>query len=142
VLPTKEGRPSQLDTSPDVLELDVARAGPSTLADVLATVLAAEMGEPYGITIVVLRQSRQPVGRGGSGEPAWSTLTAREAAIAALVGQGLTNRQIGSRLYISPHTVNYHLRQIFRKLSIDSRVLLANRAQVELAGPDDEPVRL
>ena len=54
----------------------------------------------------------------------WNLLSAREREIADLVGQALTNRQIATRAAISPHTVNYHLRQIFQKLSIGSRVEL------------------
>ncbi|URN13519.1 helix-turn-helix transcriptional regulator [Streptomyces radiopugnans] len=37
---------------------------------------------------------------------------------------GLTNRQIARELELSPHTVNYHLRNVFRKLSITTRVKL------------------
>jgi len=55
----------------------------------------------------------------------WETLTPRERSVAVLAGQALTNQQIAHRLLISTHTVNYHLRQIFRKMSIDSRVRLA-----------------
>jgi DNA-binding CsgD family transcriptional regulator len=55
----------------------------------------------------------------------WGALTKQERAVAGLAGQGLTNQQIAMRLYISPHTVNYHLRQIYRKLDIRSRVHLA-----------------
>ena len=55
----------------------------------------------------------------------WGGLTKQEKAVAGLAGQGLTNQQIAMRLYISPHTVNYHLRQIYRKLDIRSRVHLA-----------------
>jgi DNA-binding CsgD family transcriptional regulator len=51
-------------------------------------------------------------------------LTEAECATAQLAAQGLNNRQIGSRLYISRHTVAFHLRQIFRKLQIGSRVEL------------------
>lgn len=57
----------------------------------------------------------------------WSSLTEIERTIAGLVGQGLTNRQVSGRVYRSPHTVNYHLRRIFRKLNIRSRVELARR---------------
>jgi DNA-binding CsgD family transcriptional regulator len=46
--------------------------------------------------------------------------------IAELVGQALTNQQIAGRLDRSPHTVNFHLRQIFRKLGIASRVELVS----------------
>ncbi|GAB3174234.1 FAD-dependent oxidoreductase [Myceligenerans halotolerans] len=52
-------------------------------------------------------------------------LTDRERAIARLVRRGLTNREIGSRVFLSPHTVNYHLRQMFRKLDVGSRTELA-----------------
>lgn len=55
----------------------------------------------------------------------WSLLTERERKIAGLVGQALTNRQIASSLGRSPHTVNYHLRLIYQKLAITSRVELA-----------------
>ena len=55
----------------------------------------------------------------------WGLLTPREQEIADLTGQALTNRQIASRVALSPHTVNYHLRQIFQKLAITSRVELA-----------------
>ena len=55
-------------------------------------------------------------------------LTEQERRIAGLVGSGLTNQQVARRLYLSPHTVNYHLRTIFRKLGIGSRVELARFA--------------
>ena len=54
----------------------------------------------------------------------WASLTDAERATAQLAAQGLNNRQIGGRLYISRHTVAFHLRQIFRKLQISSRVQL------------------
>lgn len=57
--------------------------------------------------------------------PGWDALTEAERAIAHLVGDGLTNRQIARRVSLSPHTVNYHLRVIFRKLDINSRVEVA-----------------
>lgn len=56
-------------------------------------------------------------------------LTARERAIAKMVSAGLTNRQIAAQVYLSPHTVNYHLRRIFRKLDVASRVELAMLAK-------------
>jgi DNA-binding CsgD family transcriptional regulator len=55
----------------------------------------------------------------------WHSLTDTEHAVACLVAEGLNNKQIAVRMYISRHTVAYHLRQIFRKLSITSRVELA-----------------
>ena len=55
----------------------------------------------------------------------WDSLTETEQAVAALVADGLNNKQVGARMYISSHTVAHHLRQAFRKLSIASRVELA-----------------
>jgi DNA-binding CsgD family transcriptional regulator len=55
----------------------------------------------------------------------WSDLTDSERTVAELVGSGLSNRDAGRRLFISRHTVDYHLRRVYRKLGITSRVELA-----------------
>jgi DNA-binding CsgD family transcriptional regulator len=55
-------------------------------------------------------------------------LTAQEAQIAALVREGLSNPEIGARLFISPRTVEWHLGNIFSKLSISSRRQLSRRS--------------
>ena len=50
-----------------------------------------------------------------------SALTAQEAHIARLAAEGMTNPEIGSALYVSPRTVEWHLRKIFTKLGVSTR---------------------
>ena len=64
-------------------------------------------------------------------------LTPQEAHIARLAGDGLTNPEIGSRLFLSPRTVEWHLRKIFTKLGIGSRHEL-HTALAQL-GQDSQP---
>nr|WP_225955214.1 LuxR C-terminal-related transcriptional regulator [Kibdelosporangium phytohabitans] len=65
------------------------------------------------------KQTKRPV-------TGWDSLTDTERKVATLVAKGLTNRQAAGHLFVSPHTVGYHLRQIFRKLEIGSRIELTN----------------
>ncbi|MFI7535330.1 AAA family ATPase [Streptosporangium sp. NPDC049376] len=64
----------------------------------------------------------------------WDSLTGTELAVCGLVAEGLTNRQAAEQMFISEHTVAFHLRQIFRKLDIHSRVELT-RLTLGRGGP-------
>src|SRR6202034_3439448 len=64
----------------------------------------------------------------------WDSLTDTERRVADLVAEGLSNRQVASRVFLSTHTVAFHLRHIFWKLGITSRVQLARIAAEHDAG--------
>ena len=68
-------------------------------------------------------------------------LTPRESQIAGLVRGGLTNTEIGRRLYLSPRTVEYHLAKIFTKLSITSRSQLGDVLASDQKDPSRDPAR-
>jgi DNA-binding NarL/FixJ family response regulator len=52
-------------------------------------------------------------------------LSGQEWRIAELVVQGMTNREVGSALFLSPKTIEHHLSSIYRKLGVRSRTQLA-----------------
>jgi len=58
----------------------------------------------------------------------WDSLTDSERQIVDLVAQGLSNQEAASQMFLSRHTVSFHLRSIFRKLDVSSRVQLARVA--------------
>ena len=60
--------------------------------------------------------------------PAGSALSAREIEIVELVAKGLTNREIGERLYISEATVKTHMLHVFSKLGVDDRAHAVSEA--------------
>jgi DNA-binding CsgD family transcriptional regulator len=75
-----------------------------------------------------LVSARRP-GRG------WAAMTDSELAVARLVAQGLSNREVAERLFVSPHTVNSHLRHVFTKLGVNSRAELTRLAGLHDSNP-------
>jgi len=74
----------------------------------------------------------EPVQAAAAGQAAAAPLGKREAEVARLVADGLTNKQIGARLFISERTVDSHVRSILNKLGFSSRAQIA----AWIAAPD------
>ncbi|WP_432929743.1 LuxR C-terminal-related transcriptional regulator [Microbispora sp. CA-135349] len=91
---------------------------------------ALETFERYGARLwseharAELRAAGESVRPSGSRSEAGRLLTAQQFQIATLVAEGATNREVAARLFISPRTVEHHLRNIFAKLGVRSRVEL------------------
>jgi DNA-binding CsgD family transcriptional regulator len=67
-------------------------------------------------------------------EKGLAALTESELAVVRIVAEGLTNREAAEHLFVSPHTVNSHLRHAFTKLGVNSRVELARLLAVDNPG--------
>ena len=67
-------------------------------------------------------------------------LTPRELQVALVLADGHTLREAAAKLFLSPKTVDYHLRHVYRKLAIDSRAALA-RALAEIPGAPPDAKR-
>jgi DNA-binding CsgD family transcriptional regulator len=84
------------------------------------------MFEAMDMAAFAARTEREPRAVGGTVRKRTTAaghedLTAQEAQIARLARDGLSNPEIGTRLFIGAHTVQYHLRKVFTKLGITSR---------------------
>ncbi|HEX4717890.1 MAG TPA: LuxR C-terminal-related transcriptional regulator, partial [Thermoleophilaceae bacterium] len=86
---------------------------------------AHDLFSQFGMEAFAERARRELVATGESARKrtveTLGDLTAQEAQIARLAGDGLSNQEIGARLFISPRTVQYHLHKVFGKLDITSR---------------------
>ena len=105
--PTPGRRPARCCSRPSTPSPTSAPGrGPTTAADELAAT-----------GVQVSRPGASPV----------SQLTPRELQIAVLLAEGRTTREAASALFLSPKTVEYHLRHVYTKFGIDSRAELAAR---------------
>ena len=96
-------------------------------ADALRTVAHGRPVLPASATGAVLEEFRRQATRTTTPAPA-PVLSDRELEVLGLLGQGKSNRQIGSELYISENTVKNHVRNILAKLEVSSRVEAVSRA--------------
>jgi len=65
---------------------------------------------------------------GREGRPPYETLTARELEVLRLLAQGLRNKEIAARLYVSERTVSFHLANIYQKLAVSGRTEALRKA--------------
>ncbi|MFD7293691.1 response regulator [Streptomyces sp. NPDC059897] len=104
----------------------------SDLVSAVRTVAAGESMLDPATTARLMRSLRGP-GQGGAAEPDPAgapvaegvELTERERDILALVGEGLTNRQIGARLFLSEKTVKNNISRLLAKLGVERRIQAA-----------------
>jgi DNA-binding CsgD family transcriptional regulator len=76
-------------------------------------------------------------GRGERKRPSsgWGSLTPTELDVVRLVAEGIPNKDIATRLFVSPRTVQSHLRHVYNKLGLTSRVQLAQEAARQMPSP-------
>jgi len=76
-------------------------------------------------------------GRGERKRPStgWDSLTPTEVDVVRLVAEGIPNKDIATRLFVSPRTVQSHLRHVYNKLGLTSRVQLAQEASRQMTAP-------
>lgn len=100
---------------------------------------ALEMFHRLGASMWADRARNELRAAGESEQPAraqaLAKLTPQEQRIAAAVGEGATNREIAGQLFLSPRTVDYHLRKIFQKAGISSRAELIRLTLTEHMDP-------
>jgi two-component system, NarL family, nitrate/nitrite response regulator NarL len=123
------------------LVMSAAADGHSVIPkDVAPEVLVQSLRQiAEGQRLLPLLSSEQAISRGQSAITgnALTTLTDRERQIMRLVSEGLSNKEIGRRLNIADGTIKVHLHNIFQKLEISNRTVLAALAisQNDRAGP-------
>ncbi len=113
--------------------------GPEVL-DLLAGLLAEERRAPLDLSIAYIEAILAAGGREPAADPVAPTsaepLSKRELDVLAMLAAGLSNAEIGERLFVSQHTVKWHLQHVYEKLGVKSRTraVLAARERRLLPG--------
>jgi DNA-binding CsgD family transcriptional regulator len=117
-----------------------ARAHLSVALDRFEQLAARPWATRAGNELRATGQRRMPATRLKGDPAADSALTAQQRQIAELAAEGLSNKQIGERLFLSSRTVGYHLHQVFPKLGVTSRAALRDALPAPpAANPADPP---
>jgi DNA-binding NarL/FixJ family response regulator len=122
-----ERAPNPFDRARTLLALGVTQRGAKqkrdareTLGEALATF------ERLGAQIWA-RRTREELERISGRAPSRDELTPSECRVVELVAEGRTNQEVAAALFVSPRTVEFHLRNVFRKLDVHTRSELARR---------------
>lgn len=110
----------------------------SDLVDAVRTVASGQSMLDPATTTRLMNSLRGEDSEGERGPDALSGLSPREREILGLIGEGLTNRQIGKRLYLSEKTVKNHISRLLAKLGVERRIqaaVLATQAAAHAADP-------
>ncbi|MER6915855.1 response regulator transcription factor [Streptomyces sp. NPDC000594] len=101
------------------------RSGPGLLIEGVRAAMAGDLLISPQITVRLLRSLAPAPAPAPAASPALTPLTARESEIARLVAEGLTNAEIGERLFISAGTAKTHIANVQAKLKARNRVGIA-----------------
>lgn len=126
-----------LTATPVTCSIILKDADPETLVQSLRHIVNGHNGLPSAPSESIVSQER-----GTNSENGLTTLTERERQIMRLVSEGLSNKEIGRRLNIADGTIKVHLHNIFQKLEISNRTVLAALAISQhdrAASPREKP---
>ena len=107
--------------------------GTNELVGVIAVTYPGWMWQPLMQALIgrIVHETRERLHGDPVVAPHWSSLTRAERNVVRYVARGFTNRETAEKLFVSAHTVDYHLRRVFQKLGLRSRVELAHLAGIE-----------
>jgi ATP/maltotriose-dependent transcriptional regulator MalT len=94
----------------------------------LMVILLSDVDTHEDLERILAAAGDASIGRTDSGSHSVMRLSRREKEVLGLIGHGLSNAEIGQRLFISPVTVKAHVRHIFEKLDVKSRAEATLRA--------------
>ncbi|MGW7459468.1 response regulator [Streptomyces sp. NPDC054797] len=97
----------------------------SDLVSAVRTVATGQSMLDPATTARLMRSLRNPAAGKPSQDERLTVLSERERAVLELIGEGLTNRQIGKRLFLSEKTVKNHISRLLAKLGVERRVQAA-----------------
>ena len=98
-----------LETGPFLKYLEGVMNGEPAIANELSAILWKEVANRNDENLVIRNQSQNP------------SLTARQIEILQFVSQGLQNKEIAEKLYVSEHTIKYHMSEILQRLQVKNR---------------------